>query len=767
MMVALAALALPAAALAIPSNQANTSWGVNGRVRAIVQVGDTVYVGGAFTQAAENGGAGPATAVRNNLAAFSATTGALLPWDPNASAEVDALAVSADGTRVFAGGTFASVGGATHTRLAAIDAATGAVDPTWTASASSTVRALAVSGNRLFVGGSFGTLNGSGRTYIGALAADTGALTTWKPSANAMVRALLVSPDATRVYAGGDFTTIAGVTRKNVAALDPSSGAALSWHPDPGYPVLALAATAATVYTAGGGSANTLASWDAGSGARRWAKVSDGDFQAVAVSGAVVYAGGHYLEYDGNTAAKRLVAVDAGTGNLRPDWAPSVNGAVGVWAVSVYADTRLAIGGDFTVVSGRTQNHYALFVGDTTGPPDLTAPSAPAGLFAGAVGGSKVNLSWRASGDDVGVSGYRVFRNGTEIATVAGTAYTDESVAANTKYTYTVQAFDSANHVSAGSNAASVTTGPPDQVLTFTPTADAYINAAKPNTNFGSATSLKLSTSKVSLLKFALAGINHRLVVSAKLRLACTDTSNDGGHFRRAATNSWSEGAVTWNNAPGSSGLDVATLSDVTSGKSYDVDLTPMVADDGTVSVRVSSAVSDTAAYSSKEGATKPQLIVRVATAPALPFADDFESGDLSKWSSVRGMSVQGGTVAGGSFAARATASGSSAYAQKQLTQAQNALSYQVRANIVSQGANPVVLERVRTATGVALAKVYVDASGKLTLRNDVTGTTVAGPLVSKGAWHTVELAVDVGAGKATVSLEDRRTPLRRARRQT
>src|SRR6185295_12791255 len=53
-------------------------------------------------------------------------------------------------------------------------------------------------------------------------------------------------------------------------------------------------------------------------------------------------------------------------------------------------------------------------------PPDTTAPSVPTGLSATAVSSSQINLAWTASTDAVGVTGYKVFRAGVQIATVNG-----------------------------------------------------------------------------------------------------------------------------------------------------------------------------------------------------------------------------------------------------------------------------------------------------------------------------------------------------------
>ena len=90
---------------------------------------------------------------------------------------------------------------------------------------------------------------------------------------------------------------------------------------------------------------------------------------------------------------------------------------------------------------------------------DTVAPSTPTGLVATAVSGSRINLSWSASTDNVAVTGYRVFRNGALLISLGNvTAYQDSSLAAGTTYVYTVRALDAAGNVSGLSAAASATT---------------------------------------------------------------------------------------------------------------------------------------------------------------------------------------------------------------------------------------------------------------------------------------------------------------------
>jgi chitodextrinase len=89
---------------------------------------------------------------------------------------------------------------------------------------------------------------------------------------------------------------------------------------------------------------------------------------------------------------------------------------------------------------------------------DTEAPSVPQGLSATAVSDSQINLSWSASTDNVGVTGYRIYRNGSLLTTVESPGYTDIGLSAGTTYTYSVSAYDAGNNASDQSSPASATT---------------------------------------------------------------------------------------------------------------------------------------------------------------------------------------------------------------------------------------------------------------------------------------------------------------------
>src|SRR5204863_9675542 len=82
----------------------------------------------------------------------------------------------------------------------------------------------------------------------------------------------------------------------------------------------------------------------------------------------------------------------------------------------------------------------------------------PAGLTATVISGTQINLAWTASTDNVGVTGYKVFRNSTQIATPTATTFNDTGLTAGTTYSYTVSAVDAAGNTSSPSTAVSATT---------------------------------------------------------------------------------------------------------------------------------------------------------------------------------------------------------------------------------------------------------------------------------------------------------------------
>ncbi len=352
----------------------DSSWGTNGRVHDIARVGGRIYLAGSFTAVRSPTGK---TVARNHLAALDAVSGAVVGgWRANTNGTVYDLASSANGSTIYAGGAFSAVNGVGHRGLVAVSAASGDVRSAFRATTNNTVWALARSGSRLFAGGSFTSVRAGGgsfsRKHLAAVDSSSGAIAaTWRPSTNATVKALELSSDQTKLYAGGSFTTASGQPRRFLAAFGPSAGALNpTWRPPLGdiRPcgngcVMDLDATSGLVYAAVGGrqGGNRAVALNATTGALRWQKLGDGDVQAISYARERVYIGGHFIKI-ANINRPKFLTVDASNGAVKKDFTPTMNGKMGIWAITALPDgSRLYIGGDFTRVSGTNRYHFAQF----------------------------------------------------------------------------------------------------------------------------------------------------------------------------------------------------------------------------------------------------------------------------------------------------------------------------------------------------------------------------------------------------------------------
>ncbi|OHA85378.1 MAG: hypothetical protein A2591_01635 [Candidatus Yonathbacteria bacterium RIFOXYD1_FULL_52_36] len=147
---------------------------------------------------------------------------------------------------------------------------------------------------------------------------------------------------------------------------------------------------------------------------------------------------------------------------------------------------------DFVTATTFDSNWYTTG-GSTTPAPDTTAPTTPANLSATTVSTTQINLAWTASTDAVGVTGYRIYRNGAQITTTTGTTYSNTGLTAATTYTYTVQAYDAAGNSSAQAAGVSATT---QSAPTPTPTLTLSANPTSITT--GNSTTLTWSSTNAT-----------------------------------------------------------------------------------------------------------------------------------------------------------------------------------------------------------------------------------------------------------------------------
>jgi hypothetical protein len=253
-------------------------------------------------------------------------------------------------------------------------------------------------------------------------------------------------------------------------------------------------------------------------------------------------------------------------------------------------------------------------------PADTVIPGTPTNLNATASSSQAVNLTWRASIDNVGVVGYDIYRDGILQASVPPvTSFTDTTVAPDTTYSYVIRARDAAGRESNPSSRATVTTpGLATGPVTFVTVADTYVRSSLPASNFGTINTLRADASPVdrSYLRFNVEGMAGT-VVRATLRIFTSNTSSIGFQVFRVSDNAWGETTTTYENAPALG--DLLGSSGATTANSWKtVDITPYIVGNGIYSIALGTTSTGGMAFSSREaGANAPQLIVETQAGPA------------------------------------------------------------------------------------------------------------------------------------------------------
>jgi hypothetical protein len=375
-----------------------------GRVLALAEAGNMVFLAGEFTGMTPPGVSTSAATKdptkilpRPYLAALDATTGELLDWDAEANEAVLALAVSPDGKRLYVGGRFRKIGGGPAGRIAALDIATGRLDPTFRPPlADSGVRAMVLDGDTLYIGGNFTKIGDVERPGVAALDATTGALRddfvpppntggrykgqTGVPTEDGnpgLVWDLAVTADG-RLIVAGDFLHFGD--QGGLLVINGKTGKKTAWQPDIGRPVHGVAVwpgDGTTFFAAAGGTGGVVDAYRPDGPAKYvWRHRVDGDATDVTATAKRVYLVGHY-DYvlgknttcgappctggnDGDIVNRHISAFDALTGAHDLDWAPQLNTPQGPY-VAIVGRERLYVGGDFTKVNGKHQPGFVKF----------------------------------------------------------------------------------------------------------------------------------------------------------------------------------------------------------------------------------------------------------------------------------------------------------------------------------------------------------------------------------------------------------------------
>ena len=452
---AVLALSLSALSLAASPAEAATNdqavsgvtspmWQTNAPVDALAVANGVIYAGGNFTRVRPAGASsGTNQTTRNYLAAFNASTGALITsFNVNLNGRVYALALSPDQRTLYVGGAFTTVSGTSRNRVAAINLSTGTLNTSFNPNANRTVRSVEATSSTVYIGGDFTTVRGTSRAYLASVTASTGRLNTGfaptfiqRPSETRTdpvtgqttttsyvpnVLALAVAPDGSRLLTGGQFMGVNGVSSGGMASLNPTTGATEQWQANTDQPIntncagrvsdIAVQGNEAYVTGVGDppGCYEGTYQADIGNGHMNWLSSCLGASQGLTIMNNILYKGSHQHDcafteggafggFVGGTGRsgflhKHLVGQNLADGSF-VHWSPNTNGSGNAPTgphVMANDGTQIIVGGDFTTVNGTNQQGLARFVANG----NHATPAVPGrNLNADPFGGQPVTLA--------------------------------------------------------------------------------------------------------------------------------------------------------------------------------------------------------------------------------------------------------------------------------------------------------------------------------------------------------------------------------------
>jgi PKD repeat protein len=360
---------------------------LDGSVKSIQQFGEIILIGGDFSQIQSRDGT--TTYSRHNLAAFNATTGEIsTAFAPDPDGEVTTIIPSGDGSTAFVAGYFNNISGGGSPSLARIDVTTGARVAGFKAPKfDGRIKDLRLSNGRLWIAGLFTTVAGNAQPALATVNPTTGAYDPYMTLQLAgvhnggitTVMKLDITPDGSKLVAIGNFDMIQGVKHHQIFMLDLTgpSAAVENWQtnfyntacsssyqtymrdldisPDGSYFVVTTTGAYGGSLTA----CDSTARWNLDARgtnlAAKWIDNTGGDTTyAVAVTGTVVYTGGHARwqnnPFSGDRAGQGAVsrpgiaALDPING-LPLSWNPTRDRGVGVFDL-LATSTGLWVGSD-------------------------------------------------------------------------------------------------------------------------------------------------------------------------------------------------------------------------------------------------------------------------------------------------------------------------------------------------------------------------------------------------------------------------------------
>jgi hypothetical protein len=148
--------------------------------------------------------------------------------------------------------------------------------------------------------------------------------------------------------------------------------------------------------------------------------------------------------------------------------------------------------------------------------------------------------------------------------------------------------------------------------FTFKPSADAYVIQTSPDTNYGTSASIRVDNSPYihSYLRFTVSGLNGAAIQSAKLRVYANSANSTGYSVQAESNNTWTESAITYNNAPAAGAL-INKSAGFKSAAWAVVDVSSYVKAEGTYNFVLTTTSSTNTNLASRESsANAPQLVI-------------------------------------------------------------------------------------------------------------------------------------------------------------
>lgn len=337
--------------------------GVNNVVYSIVANGSNVYLGGDFTTAYNT--------------SSDLTVNCITRWDGSAfnqlgtgasgSGTPTVKALATDGTNIYAGGAFSSMGGVSAANIAKWNGSSWSALGTGTNNAVNSI--LFKDASNIYIGGDFTSADGSARKYIARWNSSS-----WQDVGGGTGGSVSVIAGSS-IYAGGSFRTAGTIGASYIARWNSTSS---TWEnvgvsttngiEKDGY-VNCITVDGTNMYVGGNFksvgklAANNIAKWNGSS----WSLLThtpsgqngtDAEVSAIAVLGSDVYVGGGFTTAGGSVGANRIAKFNGS------EWSAMGTGMNNiVYAIGIMDASNIYAGGLFTTAGGITANYFAKWNG--------------------------------------------------------------------------------------------------------------------------------------------------------------------------------------------------------------------------------------------------------------------------------------------------------------------------------------------------------------------------------------------------------------------